>query len=90
MRSGSDQAYHSLAAGEIVALFQRVGYRLDGKPLLLNPAQFGVVARNAYGRLPGGEPIHQLSMISTQSRLHIAVQLAHEFGTQDLIHIEVP
>src|SRR5438093_13679534 len=90
MRSGSDQANHSLSAGYIVALFQGVGYRLDRKPLHFSTTQFRVVAGNAYGRLPCGEPIHQLSMISTQSQLHIAIQLAHEFRTQELIHIEVP
>ena len=90
VRSRSDQADHSLSAGDIVALFQRVGYRLDRKPLLLNPPQFRVVAGNADGRLPCGQPIDQLAMISTQSQLHIAIQLADEFRTQGLIHIEIP
>src|SRR4030095_13326607 len=49
-----------------------------------------VVAGNADGRLSRGQPIHQLPMISTQSQLHIAIQFAHEFWTQSLIHIEVP
>jgi hypothetical protein len=29
-------------------------------------------------------------MISTQSQFHIAIQFAHKFGAQKLIHIEVP
>src|SRR5262245_24047203 len=90
VRSRCDQANNSLAGGDIVALFHRVGYRLDGKTLLLNPTQFRIVAGNTYGRLSRCQPINQLSMISTQGQLHIAIQLAHEFRTQKLIHIEVP
>src|SRR4029453_15769423 len=90
MRSRSDQANHSLSGGDIVALFQPVGYRLDGKLLLLNSTQFRVVAGNQEGRLSPGHPTPQLPLISTQSQLHIAIQFAHEFWTQRLIHIEVP
>ena len=90
VRSRSDQADHPLSAGNIVALFQGVGYRLDGKALLFGAAQCRVIAGNADGRLSRGQPIHQLPMISTQSQLHIAIQFAHEFQTQEVIHVEVP